>query len=242
MLQPDATDAQLEYSYMKDGFGHIQPDLFDPSDDKFSILTSGLVEALNNLAFLNKLYPLVNSRLADNQLIRALEEIEAPAQSLLAAMECRGIGLDSKRLKNYQNSIESRVNQLEEHSRRITKNTSFLLSSPKQVSEYLFDVLNINMPTGLVSKNAAGSNHRSTSEETLRAIRAEMLQRDGEVHPIIDVILEFRCYSKVLTTFLVPLPQFCYKDGDDDTVPKIHPQWMQTVREVQYIVLVLDLS
>lgn len=232
MLQPDANDAQLEYSYMKEGFAQLQPASLDPGNQDFAMLTRGLVEAMNNLSLLNEIYPIMNNRLVENNLLQALEEIESPVQSILAAMECRGIGLDPKRLKNAQSSIENKVKQLEEQSRKITKDNGFLLSSPKQVSEYLFDVLNINMPAGLVSKNKAGSNHRSTSEETIQAIRVEMHQRDGKVHPIIDVILEFRRCSKMLTSFLVPLPQFCYKENDHDPVPKIHPQWMQTVRDV----------
>jgi DNA polymerase I-like protein with 3'-5' exonuclease and polymerase domains len=98
------------------------------------------------------------------------------------------------------------------------------------VSKYLFDVLKLSIPAGLVSKTKAGSNHRSTSEETLRAIRAEMISRDGKAHPIIDVILEFRVRNKLFTSFILPLPGFCYKDDPDNEYPKIHPQWMQTVR------------
>lgn len=232
MLQPNASDAQLEYSYMKEGFAQLRPDLQDPNHEDFATLTSGLVEAMNNLALIEKIYPRIDNRLIENNLTQALEEIEAPVQSILASMECRGIGFNPKRLKNAQTSIEAAVQRLEEQSRKITKDKDFLLSSPKQVSEFIFDVLKITMPAGLVSKTKAGSNHRSTSEETLRAIKAEMLERDGKVHPIIDVVLDFRRCNKMLTTYVVPLPMFGYKELDGDPVPKIHPQWMQTVREL----------
>jgi hypothetical protein len=86
------------------------------------------------------------------------------------------------------------------------------------------------MPSGLVKKTKEGSNHRSTSEETLTAIKEEMISRDGKAHPIIDVILEFRSFNKMLTSFVQPLPKFSYKVHDSDDYPKIHPQWMQTVR------------
>ena len=168
----------------------------------------------------------MNHQLVHNDLSPALERIEAPVQSILAAMECRGIAFNPKKLQRVRTQIEDQVQQFEEQGRRITSNPNFLLSSPQQVSKYLFDVLKISIPAGLVNKGKQGSNHRSTSVETLKAIKTES---GGNCHPIIDLILSFRSANKMLTTYILPLPAFCYKEYESDYRPKIHPQWTQTV-------------
>lgn len=176
------------------------------------------------------MYPLMNGQLINNDLLPALEQIEAPVQSILAAMECRGIGFRPQRLQKFQPEIEEKIEKLEQQGRQITKDADFLLSSPKQVSHYLFDKLKLSLPTDFVSKTKAGSNHRSTSEEALQAIKKEMTKRDGKVHPIISILLEFRALNKLLTTYILPLPKFCFRhEFSTDDVPRIHPHWMQTV-------------
>eukprot|EP00956_Cyclotella_meneghiniana_P030001 scaffold74526_cov66-Cyclotella_meneghiniana.AAC.4 len=223
MLRPNVSPTDLEYQSIKEGFEHMLPDR--SAHHESSILYLGLLDAKNNLALLNNVYPLLNDQLDRNDLLDSLENIEAPVQSILAAMECRGIAFYPKRLLHARKQIEDEVQQLEEQGRRITNDPNFLISSPQQVSKYIFDVLKISIPAGLVNKGKQGSNHRSTSVETLRAIKAES---GGNCHPIIDIILSFRTKNKMLTTYILPLPEFCYKEYNSDNHPKIHPQWTQT--------------
>eukprot|EP00804_Cyclotella_cryptica_P006645 CCRYP_008602-RC/>CCRYP_008602-RC protein AED:0.12 eAED:0.12 QI:1988/1/1/1/0.77/0.5/10/3433/466 len=229
MLRPGVSDAELEYSYFKEGFQHLIPNFQSENHEGLTHLSRGLLEAKNDLALLNNIFPIMNRQVINNDLLPALEQIEAPVQSVLAAMECRGIAFDSSRFKKVQSQLEKRVNELEVLSREITKDPEFLLSSPQQVSNFLFDVLKLSMPAGLVSKTKAGSSHRSTSEEALKAIKAEMVARDGSAHSIIDFILEFRTLNKMLTTYILPLPAFCYREKSNDEFPRIHPHWIQTV-------------
>jgi DNA polymerase-1 len=220
---------ELEYSYFKEGFQHLIPIMQTDNHEGLAVLSLSLLEAKNDLALLNNIFPIMNRQVINNDLLPALEQIEAPVQTILAAMECRGIAFDSSRVEKVQSQLEKRVKKLELLSREITKDPDFLLSSPQQVSNFLFDVLKLSPPAGLVSKTKAGSSHRSTSEETLKAIKAEMISRDGSAHSILDVILEFRTLNKMLTTYILPLPSFCYREKANDEFPRIHPHWVQTV-------------
>ena len=88
----------------------------------------------------------------DGKLDRSLEYIEAPAQTILASMESRGIGFFSDKLKRIEKEVKGRIEELECESRSITKDASFLLSSPQQVSQYLYDVLKLAIPSGFGEK------------------------------------------------------------------------------------------
>jgi len=196
-----------------------------------------LREAKSNLELIYSLYPIMNVQIVNGGLLDALECIETPVQSILASMESRGIGFFPHRLKRIENQIESRIGELETQSRLITNDPSFLLSSPIQVSNFLFDVLSLQIPAGIISKTTAGSTHRSTSEEALQAIKDEMATRTGTSPPIIDMILEFRQLNKLLTTFVRPLPNICRRSVTTHSgttkrskreASRIFPQWMQT--------------
>lgn len=230
MLRADATDAELEFDNFKEGFEHLRPRLQHPDLQDLSIIAQGLSDAINNLAFLNALYPLMNRQLIDRDLLPSLENIEAPVQSILAAMECRGVAFYPNHLKRNEAQANERIEALEAQARTITNDSSFLLSSPQQISNYLYDILKMKVPSGLVQKTKS---QRSTSEETLQALKAAS---NGSPHPIIDVILEFRTLNKLLTTYIKPLPTFCRRINKMSSgkrskqVPqRIHPQWSECV-------------
>ena len=238
MLRPDAKDDELEFRMFQEGFTHLAPAHQKSSTTATSSIMQGLSQAKSNLELLHSLYPILNAQLVDGGLLDALECIETPVQSILACMESRGIAFIPDRLKKIEAQIETRIGELESQSRSITKDASFLLSSPQQVSHVLFDVLSLKMPAGLISKTTAGSSHRSTSEEAIQAIKDDMTSRTGSSPPIIDMILEFRQLNKLLTSFVRPLPKICRrvvkvptdmaKKSKRTTLRRIYPQWMQT--------------
>lgn len=228
MLRPDVSDDQMEWETFKNGFSHLAPDSTTELYEGMPIVSRGLMEARIDLSLLHSLYPLINEQLIRQDLLRSLENIEAPVQSILTSMECRGVGFYPQRLKKVESKLSVRINELEARSRAVTQDSEFLLSSPQQVSQYLFDKLELNVPQGLVSKTK--SSHRSTSEEALKAIKADAIARTGSAPEIIDIILEFRTLSKLLTTYIRPLPNLCVRgEGKSKKTPsRIHPQWMMT--------------
>jgi hypothetical protein len=231
MLRPHATDAELEFSMIQDGFAHLAPGHQQAPMPDMPNPMKGLIDAKNSLELIFALYPIMNKQMVNEGLHDALEHIEAPVQSILASMESRGIAFFPHRLKRIEVQIESRIGELEAQSRSITKDPAFLLSSPQQVSNYLFDVLLLKIPASVISKTTAGSTHRSTSEDALIAIKDEITSRTGSSPSIIDIILEFRQLNKLLTTFVRPLPKYCRSVGTKKSKrepSRIYPQWMQT--------------
>jgi len=236
MLRDNATDTELEFSKFQEGFAHLAPQ--DELHSNMSAVMQGCISAKNSLQLVYKLYPIMNGQLVRGGLLDSLEVIEQPVQSILAQMECRGVGFFPHRLKRIEVQLESRLEELTTSAIQITKDPDFLLSSPQQVSSFLFDTLKLSMPAGLVAKNKTV--HRSTSEEALKAIRSEMKSRTGSSPQIIDIILESRQLNKLLTTYIRPLPKVCRRNNNNQasgsTSPKrskkqparIYPQWMQT--------------
>jgi len=236
MLRDNATDTELEFSTFQEGFAHLAPQ--DELHSNMSAVMQGCITAKNSLQLVYKLYPIVNGQLVRGGLLDSLEVIEQPVQSILAQMECRGVGFFPHRLKRIEVQLESRLEELTTSAIQITKDPDFLLSSPQQVSSFLFDTLKLSMPAGLVAKNKTV--HRSTSEEALKAIRSEMKSRTRSSPQIIDIILESRQLNKLLTTYIRPLPKVCRRNNNNNQAsgksPKrskkqparIYPQWMQT--------------
>jgi hypothetical protein len=236
MLRPEADDATLEFRTFQEGFSHFARDRDQGLTSDLPLLLQGLSEARINLELIHKLFPIFNLRLSDGGLLDAFERIETPVQSILASMESRGIGFFPSRIKRIEAQIESRIEELEYRTRSITNDPSFLLSSPQHVSTFLFDILKLQVPTGIISKTKAGSSHRSTSEEALQAIKTDMVLRTGSSPQLIDIILEFRQLNKLLTAFVRPLPKISRRmpssrgsSKKSRTEPaRIYPQWMQT--------------
>ena len=151
-------------------------------------------------------------------------------------VRCIGIGFLPHRLKRIEVQIESRIEELNQTAIQFTKDEDILLSSLQQASHFLFDVLKLSIPAGVISNNKTA--HRSTSEEALRAIGAESKARTGSSPRIIDIILEFRQLNKLLTTYIRPLPKVCRrvttknnqgaKRKSKKEPARIYPQWMQT--------------
>lgn len=237
MLRPEADDATLEFRKFQEGFAHLARDQGQNPMSEMPIIMQGLTDARSNLELIHTLFPIMNEQLSNGGLLDAFECIETPVQSILASMESRGIGFFPHRIKRIEVQIESRVGELETQSRSITNDPEFLLSSPQQVSSFLFDVLKLRVPDGIISKTKSGSSHRSTSEEALQGIKSDMVLRTGSSPQMIDIILEFRQLNKLLTTFVRPLPKICRRVPSTRSMTskrskhepsRIYPQWMQT--------------
>ena len=246
MLAPQSTEKDHEIDKKYQGFPHLWPDLESPPSDA-SDQTRGLIEANEKLRFLYALYPIVNGILDSNGLKSSFEDIESPVQSILSSMECNGIGFRAERLVKIQGIIESRIGALHAEARTIAHDDTFLMSSPQQVSQLLFEKMGIEPPAiRSRSKAAAGSKHVSTSEEALRAVQSRAVAMTGTGLPVVDIILEFRTLSKMLNTYIRPYPRLARPSGNGHvlgkrhkgrksrtkggppTVLKMHPMWMQT--------------
>jgi len=149
-------------------------------------------------------------KLRERNLLHLFENIEAPLISTLADMEKTGVRIDTGALKIFSQELNNDLlhiqQQIFEHAKM-----EFLLSSPKQLGEVLFDRMKI-----VENPKRTKTKQYSTSEEVL----SKLVNK----HPIIPLILEFRSLSKLKNTYVDALPNLI-----NQKTGRIHTTYMQTV-------------
>jgi len=134
-------------------------------------------------------------------------DIELPLTEVLAAMESAGVKVDTYRMGEITARLADRVEELEAKAYELA-GEEFMLGSTQQVARVLFEDLKL-------TPGRKGKTGYSTDTRVLRSIRGE--------HEIVGVIEEWREYSKLLNTYLVPLPTLIGDDG------RLHTTFNQTV-------------
>ena len=127
--------------------------------------------------------------LEEKGLSKLFYEVEQPLAVVLKNMEERGFAVDSDELQRLNEKYTNLVNSLVERIHEAV-GFEFNVASPKQLGEVLFERLGLKHG----KKTKTGY---SVGEEVLTGLRDE--------HPVIDLILEFRHYSKLLSTYVVGL-------------------------------------
>lgn len=127
------------------------------------------------------------------QLQKLATEIEFPMIYLLAKMEHRGILLDSKMLAAMSKKFATRLKEFEQKIYELA-GQEFNISSPSQLGAILFDKL--SLPTQGVKRGKTGYSTGATELDKLRGL-----------HPIINLITQFREYSKLKSTYIDALPK-----------------------------------
>jgi DNA polymerase-1 len=149
--------------------------------------TAALIRAAEGA---RRLAPLLHARLVERGADRLYREIELPLAAVLAAMEDAGVKVDEYRMGEITARLRDRVEELEAKANELA-GEEFMLGSTQQVAHVLFEKLEL-------TPGRKGKTGYSTDTRVLRAIRDE--------HPIVPVIEEWREYSKLLNTYLEPLP------------------------------------
>jgi DNA polymerase-1 len=132
----------------------------------------------------------MRERLAERGAERLYRQIELPLTEVLAAMEDVGVKIDTYRMGEITARLADRVEELEARAYELA-GEEFVLGSTPQVGRILFEKLGL-------TPGRKGKTGYSTDTRVLRTIRHE--------HEIVGVIEEWREYSKLLNTYLGPLP------------------------------------
>nr|AAR11871.1 DNA polymerase I [Caldicellulosiruptor saccharolyticus] len=135
------------------------------------------------------------------------ESIEMPLVPILYEMEKIGFKVDKNTLQEYTKEIESKLLKLESQIYQIAGEW-FNINSPKQLSYILFEKLKLPV----VKKTKTGY---STD--------AEVLEELYDKHDIIPLILDYRMYTKILTTYCQGLVQ-----AINPVTGRIHTNFIQT--------------
>jgi DNA polymerase-1 len=144
-----------------------------------------------------RLAPRMRERLAERGSVELYERVELPLTRVLAAMEDAGVRIDTYRMGEITARLAERVEELEAKAFELA-GEEFLLGSTQQVARILFEKL------GLTS-GRKGKTGYSTDSRVLRAIRGE--------HEIVSVLEEWRELTKLINTYLGPLPAMIGSDG-----------------------------
>jgi DNA polymerase-1 len=144
-------------------------------------------------------------------LIKLAEEIEWPIISVLARMEVEGIYLNTAYLQIMSEEFEGIISDIEQevygHADK-----EFNISSPAQLSKILFE--DMGLPTQGIKK---GKNAYSTAAGELDKLRFE--------HPIINLITQYREYTKLKSTYVDALPKLV------DQNSRLHTDFRLTIAQ-----------
>ena len=126
-------------------------------------------------------------------LLKLLEQVEQPLEPVLAEMEATGIRIDVPYLQELSTEMGTTLERLETEAKEAA-GVDFNLASPKQLGELLFDTL------GLDRK-------KSRRTKTGYSTDATVLEKLGDDHPVVPLVLEHRVLSKLKSTYIDALPQ-----------------------------------
>ena len=155
-----------------------------------------------------RLEPQLRARIAERGLEPLYRTVELPLSAVLAAMEDVGVRIDTYRMGEITARLAERVEELEARAHELA-GEEFMLGSTQQVARILFEVLGL-------TAGRKGKTGYSTDARVLRSIRSD--------HEIVGVIEEWREYSKLLNTYLEPLPSLISPDDG-----RLHTHFNQAV-------------
>ena len=128
---------------------------------------------------------------------KVYDDIDLPLVGVLACMERTGAALDVDHLKSLNESTGAEVDRLRA-AIYASAGHEFNVDSPKQLSEVLFDEL------GLTPKKKTRSGY-STNASVLKELTEE--------HELPGLMLEYREYAKIKSTYIDALPRMRAEDG-----------------------------
>jgi DNA polymerase-1 len=160
-------------------------------------------------ALLGALAAWQREQISERALDRVMAEIELPLVPVLRAMELDGVRLNLDRLAEITARVRDEIHELEQEIFALA-GTEFLIASPAQLGEILFERLGL-------SRKRRGKTGYSTDARVLQAIRSE--------HAIVPRIERWRELSTLIKTYLDVLPE--QADGDS----RIHTTFLQAVAQ-----------
>ncbi len=138
-------------------------------------------------------------------------DIEWPVIPVLADMEYEGIKLNGKYLEKFAVQLEDSISDLEQQIYGHADH-EFNISSPTQLADVLF--VKLNLPTMGVKKGKTGYSTAANELDKLRGL-----------HPIIDLITQYREVTKLKNTYVDTLPKLVDEDS------RVHTTYSLTVAQ-----------
>ncbi len=143
------------------------------------------------------------------RLYQIYTEYDLPLIPILYKMEETGMLIDREYFRNLKEEFSAEVRRLEASICELA-GKDFNVNSPIQLSEVLFT--DLALPTKGIKKTTRGY---STGAKELDKLRG--------AHPIVDMITKYREASKLLNTYIIPIPELA------DRYDRIHTTFTQNV-------------
>jgi len=154
-----------------------------------------------------RLIGVLSQYLIKEELETIFYEVELPLIEVLASMEHCGFAVDRKELSGAGLNIGIRISELTDAIYRLA-GEEFNINSPQQLGVILFEKLGLPYAKKTKTGYATG---------------IEVLEKLRDDYEIVRLILEYRMYSKLKSTYIEGLLPLIHKDG------KIHAHFQQTV-------------
>lgn len=161
----------------------------------FAAWAAGLKEAMES----------ARASMKEENITALYQDIELPLARILFKMETRGIAINKEKLLEIGEEYQKRMDEIAQRVYEYAGH-EFNIGSPKQLALVLFDELGLK----------GGGKKRSTAADVLEKMKGS--------HPIIDEILEYRKYSKIVSTYIEGLTKYII-DG------KIYTTFNQTMTQ-----------
>jgi DNA polymerase-1 len=158
-----------------------------------------------------RLYEVLREQLLLKGGQEALDEafnVEFPFTITLLGMEREGIAVDTVVLETFKKEVALEIATLTEQIHSAC-GTVFNLNSPKQLGVILFETL------GLAHGKKTKTGY-STDEQVLESLKEE--------HPVIPMLLQYREYHKLYSTYIEPLIAL----AQNDPASRIYTSFVQT--------------
>lgn len=145
-------------------------------------------------------------QLETQNMLNLFHEIELPLTRVLASMEYTGVLVDIEGIQEFGRELTKKISALQKQIYDLAGET-FNIASPKQLGVILFEKL--GLPVKKKTKTGYSTN-------------AEVLEELKDHHEIIGLILEYRQYTKLQSTYVDGLLKTVADDG------RIHTNYKQT--------------
>ncbi len=157
-----------------------------------------------------KLHHLFHAELIKQGLDTLFHKIEMPINDILVTMQLQGIYCDETILAKLDRLVSADIKKIELEIREYTIQP-INLNSPKQITQLLFEQL--NLPT-----------QKKSTKKTGYSTDAQVLATLAKIHPVPGLLLKYRELYKLKSTYIESLPTYI-----NQATHKIHTSFNQAL-------------
>ena len=180
-----------DYFDLKIVYWLTNPDIKKITPTKLTqfILNTSFAEEEKNVIYFPEIEKAINQKFKELELEKLWEVIEKPLVPILAKIEDWGLKINQSKLKNNLIYFRTQKDILEKKIFSLT-GQKINLNSWQQINWLLFEKLKIKPQTKIKTKSGLLSTQKT------------ILEKLKDQHPVIELILKYRQYQKILTGYL----------------------------------------